>query len=154
MLLLETKRRSRGRDANMCNLPIETLPEMFALLHEATHRGITVIEAAGNGCDAIVPETGIDLDDYADESGVRILRRNSPRGDSGAIIVGAARAEVQDGKHRRIASSNYGSRVDCYAWGEVSRRPLLPVMHRTLRQRARKTLVKLRLPPLLLPALH
>ena len=54
---------------------------------------------------------------------MRILRRNSARGDSGAIVVGAARAEVQDGRHRRVASSNYGSRVDCYAWGEAVTAP-------------------------------
>ena len=123
VLLLETQAQMPSPQGNMCNLPIESHPELFALIRRATQLGITVIEAAGNGCDAIVPETGIDLDEYADESGVRILRRNSARGDSGAIVVGAARAEVQDGRHRRVASSNYGSRIDCYAWGEAVTAP-------------------------------
>ena len=30
---------------------------------------------------------------------------------------------MQDGRHRRVASSNYGSRVDCYAWGEAVTAP-------------------------------
>ena len=118
VLLLETQAQLPNPQGNNCNLPIETNPDLFALVHKATKLGITVVEPAGNGCDAVVPETGIDLDDYADANGVRILRRDSPRGDSGAIVVGAARAKVQDGKHRRVGSSNYGSRVDCYAWGE------------------------------------
>lgn len=118
VLLLETQAQLPNPQGNNCNLPIETNPDLFALVHKATTLGITVVEAAGNGCDAVVPETGIDLDDYADANGVRILGRDSPRGDSGAILVGAARAKVQDGKHRRVGSSNYGSRVDCYAWGE------------------------------------
>src|SRR5205814_137763 len=32
-----------------------------------------------------------------------------------AIVVGGARSMVPHGRHE---DSNYGSRVDCYAWGE------------------------------------
>lgn len=123
VLLLETQAHVAGPRGAMCHLPIETLPEIFELVRGASRRGITVIEAAGNGCDAIVPETGANLDDYVDEHGVHVLRRDSPRGDSGAILVAAARSGVTQGQHRRFASSNYGSRIDCYAWGEAVRAP-------------------------------
>jgi Subtilase family len=67
-----------------------------------------VIEAGGNG--------GVDLDRFQDVRGRRILDRSSPDfQDSGAVMVGAASSASP---HGRLSFSNFGSRVDCYAWGE------------------------------------
>ena len=57
-----------------------------------------------------------DLDLYADPDGHRTLDRfGADFQDSGAIMVGAASSTVP---HIRRPSSNFGSRIDCYAWGE------------------------------------
>ncbi len=78
------------------NLPCETQLPIFQKIQLATAAGMVVVEAAGNA--------GADLDE---------ARVGSE--DSGAIMVGAAISEVP---HLRLPSSNYGSRVNCYAWGE------------------------------------
>jgi hypothetical protein len=97
-LLLETR---RADDA-----PIELLAGDFELnaICAATSKGITVIEAAGNG--------GFTLD------------RDFPasRPDSGAILVGASVGDPPGSgmgsvAHARLGSSNYGARVDCFAPG-------------------------------------
>jgi hypothetical protein len=88
-------------------LPIEVLEAEFQAIRQATARGITVVECAGNG--------GFDLDDFEDRGGMRLLKRGVR--DSGAIIVGAANVSTRPARARFI-TSNYGSRVDCYAWGE------------------------------------
>ncbi|HZF24948.1 MAG TPA: S8 family serine peptidase [Steroidobacteraceae bacterium] len=123
VLLLETQARLMTPQGGMGHLPAEALPQLFDLIASATRRGITVIEAAGNGRDTGSVSQGIDLDEFKDESGEAFLRRDSSRGDSGAIIVGAARAAVVGGRHQRITSSNFGSRIDCYAWGELVTAP-------------------------------
>lgn len=87
-------------------MPVETSPAEFDATKLATARGITVVAAAGNG--------GNDLDSYTDEHGNHILRRSWR--DSGAVLVGAASAST---KHRRLGFSNFGSRLDCFAWGEA-----------------------------------
>ncbi|HKE44930.1 MAG TPA: S8 family serine peptidase [Steroidobacteraceae bacterium] len=117
VLLVETQAQLFTSEGAMGRLPAEALPELFDLIAGATRRGITVIEAAGNGSDTGGVPEGIDLDGFLDERGERFLRRD-PHRDSGAIIVGAAHARVVAGRHERFPSSNYGSRVDCYAWGE------------------------------------
>ncbi|MEM9484610.1 MAG: S8 family peptidase [Cyanobacteria bacterium P01_F01_bin.116] len=89
-------------------LPIEWLDAEFNAIRLATALGIVVIEAAGNG--------SVDLDTFATATGDTILNRNAPEfRDSGAIMVGAASSTVP---HSRLGFSNYGSRIDCYAWGE------------------------------------
>jgi subtilisin family serine protease len=88
------------------NMPAETAPAEFDAIRLAVGRGITVIAAAGNG--------GNDLDSYKDENGDPILRRTWR--DSGAIMVGAASAASP---HRRLNFSNFGSRLDCFGWGEA-----------------------------------
>jgi len=75
-----------------------------------------VIEAAGNG--------NLNLDSIMTVGGARSLNIKSPKyQDSGAIMVGACGSrvvEIREGirGHRRYQHSNYGSRVNCYAWGE------------------------------------
>ena len=97
--------------------PIEVLAAEFDIIRLATALGIVVVEAAGNGAN--------DLDAYTDGAGNSILNRTGGPAagfrDSGAIMVGAATSATP---HNRITiathgwGSNFGSRVDCYGWGE------------------------------------
>jgi hypothetical protein len=100
VLLLEVQ---RGR------LPAEVDHADFDAVRLASALGLVVVEAAGNG--------GFDLDRYRDETGQRILDRSDAGGfrESGAIVVGAARSALP---HDRASFSCFGSRVDCYAWGD------------------------------------
>lgn len=99
VLLLEVQ---RGR------LPTETDEADFDAIRLATALGVVVVEAAGNG--------NHDLDRCGDPQTDRTLQRGAPGfADSGAIVVGAAFSELP---HERAPFSNYGSRVDCYGWGE------------------------------------
>jgi hypothetical protein len=118
VLLLETQTRLATPEGGMGHLPAEALPQLFELIAGATRRGITVIEAAGNGRDTGSVPQGIDLDRFENERGEPFLKRDSVRGDSGAIVVGAGRSRTVAGKHEPVTSSNYGGRIDCYAWGE------------------------------------
>jgi len=94
-------------------LPIEFDEGVFEAIRLATDQGITVIEAAGNG--DIYLRTGIDLDNF-ERGGIQVFNRSAKNFmDSGAVLVGAATASVP---HLRMRYSNYGNRVDCYAWGE------------------------------------
>jgi serine protease len=90
-------------------LPTEVDEADFDAIRLAAGLGVIVVEAAGNG--------GFDLDAYSDLKTGRSLRRGDPRfRDSGAILVGAARAGLP---HDRAPFSNYGSRLDCFGWGEA-----------------------------------
>jgi hypothetical protein len=89
-------------------LPAETVPANFAAIRLATALGVVVVEAAGNGAN--------DLDLYTDSGGLAVLNRGSADfKDSYAIMVGAANSPSP---HSRWASSNFGSRIDCYGWGQ------------------------------------
>ena len=89
-------------------LPVEVEDVVFTAIRFATDSGIIVIEAGGNGTN--------DLDAFRDTNGRQVLNRASADfRDSGAIMVGAAAAGVP---HGRLPFSNFGSRIDCYAWGE------------------------------------
>ncbi|HMB92285.1 MAG TPA: S8 family serine peptidase [Rhodothermales bacterium] len=88
-------------------MPVEVTQTTFDVIELAIAQDITVIEAAGNG--------GHDLDTYEDLSGIKLLQQGADGyRDSGAILVGAASSE----NRFRLPISNYGSRIDCYAWGE------------------------------------
>jgi microbial collagenase len=94
-------------------LPIEFHDGVLAAIRMATDAGITVIESAGNGDP--YSRNGIHLDNF-DCDGIQVFNRSAKNfEDSGAIMVGAATASVP---HSRMRYSNYGNRVDCYAWGE------------------------------------
>ncbi len=89
-------------------LPVETDPANFDAIRIAVASGIAVIEAGGNGSN--------DLDAWTDGMGRHILNRgNTDFMDSGAILVGAANSALP---HDRASFSNFGSRVDCYGWGD------------------------------------
>ena len=99
-LLLEVQRGG--------GLPTETDDADFDAIRLAVAHGVVVVEAAGNGND--------DLDTYTDASGDNILNRGSADfRESGAIMVGAAESALP---HDRASFSTYGSRIDCYGWGE------------------------------------
>ncbi len=99
-------------------VPAEVDPLVFALFSTATSIGIMVVAPAGNNLEK--PDTkdigGSNLDAFTDSNGKFVLNRASPDfKDSGAIMVGAARSSAP---HERLSFSNFGSRIDCYAWGE------------------------------------
>src|SRR5262245_55433555 len=88
--------------------PVEIVDATFDVIRLATALGIVVVEAGCNGSN--------DLDAYTNSAGKKIFDRSSSDfRDSGAIMVGAASAASP---HGRLWFSNYGSRIDCYAWGE------------------------------------
>ena len=87
-------------------LPTEVDPADFDAIRLASALGIIVVEAAGNG--------GRNLDRYRDNRGAIFNRRKGSYRESGAIMVGAALSALP---HNRKRASNYGSRIDCYAWG-------------------------------------
>ena len=74
----------------------------FDAIQTATANGIIVVEPAGNG--------SMNLD-----SSIYASRFQRSFRDSGAIIVGASTSGVP---HEGKCWTNYGSRVDVYAWGE------------------------------------
>lgn len=86
--------------------PAEVQFPVFVAIRDATNRGITVIEPAGNG--------GVDLDWLVSQPGVAGLG-NGVR-DSGAILVGASTA---GDPRERTESSCFGARINCHAWGEA-----------------------------------
>lgn len=104
VLLLEVQR---------LGIPVEISDDVYAAIQLAVNHGIIVIEAAGNG-----GLYGVNLDDFADINQDRVLARSFR--DSGAIMVGAAHSGLApiSNTHSRASVSNYGSRIDCYAWGE------------------------------------
>lgn len=89
-------------------LPVELEAAILDAIRLVVALGNVVVEAAGNGSS--------DLDTITNGSGDTVLNRLSPDFiDSGAIMVGAALSALP---HNRKAASNYGSRIDCYGWGE------------------------------------
>ena len=95
-------------------VPLEVDSTLYEWIYSATARDIVVIEPAGNA-------PGTDLDQYQDTyngSGNTILNRGSPQfrsPDSLAIMVGAASSGIP---HTPTPGCNFGSRVDCYGWGD------------------------------------
>lgn len=105
VLLLEAQTSHPNADGFM---PVEVDDWVFFPIKAAVAKGIIVVEAAGNG--------SVDLDAFTNVFGKTQFNRNSPDfADSGAIMVGAASSVVP---HQRLDFSNFGSRIDCYGWGE------------------------------------
>lgn len=97
--------------------PVEVLPEEFAAIRVATLAGRVVVEAAGN--------KGTDLDRYIVE-GRHVLNIEHPKfEDSGAIMVAGADPATRKPAHNpsnpRDIETNFGSRIDCFAWGRSVR---------------------------------
>lgn len=96
--------------------PVEIEDDVFDAIRFGIDKGVIVVEPAGNGDIEHPYGGGNDLDEYCDETGKFLLNRNKNGfRDSGAIIVAAAESGVP---HRRLHFTNYGNRVDCFAWGE------------------------------------
>jgi hypothetical protein len=98
-------------------VPAEVDPLNFALIELATALGITVLEPAGNNQEKLgtTDVGGSNLDAFTNAGGKFVLNRASADFmESGAIMVGAGTSAVP---HERLGFSNFGSRVDCYAWG-------------------------------------
>ena len=89
-------------------LPLEMEAAVFGVISQATALKLIVVEAAGNGSTL--------LDNAKDSNGAQILDRNGAQfSDSGAILVGAA--NTFGSLATRRPTSNFGNRVDCFAWG-------------------------------------
>ena len=84
--------------------PAESENLTFSAIRLASALGIIVIEAAGNG--------SFDL-----ALTLPVFDPTSPsfQGDSGAIIVAGGTSTVP---HGRAGNTNFGARIDCYAWGQ------------------------------------
>ena len=92
--------------------PVEVERATMEVLRHAFNKGIIVIEAAGNGG----KHGGNNLNSFVAGSAGTILNPNTTSFiDSMAIMVGAASSSVP---HQRLPLSNFGTRVNCYAWGE------------------------------------
>lgn len=88
-------------------VPVEVYEAEFDAIRYAVNKGITVVEAAGNG--------SVNLNYFQDTAGKYVLNRDSPGfKDSGAIMVGASSSAVP---HTRLSFSNYGNRIDTNSWG-------------------------------------
>lgn len=122
VLLLEIQTTGGGAfPGSDINLPVEIFDLWFDAIRLAVGSRMIVIEPAGNGHDGV----GWALDTITSVSGVRTLNRatwsdaRNHELDSGAIMVSACYSDLRaDGSLTRTDASNYGSRVDCFAWGE------------------------------------
>jgi len=112
VLLLETQSFEAGTGNRLW--PVEIQDAVYATILLATALGIIVVEAAGNG--NIDCTAGNNLDLYSVQNKKILNPADIHYRDSGAILVGAATSTVP---HCRIAGSNFGKRVNCYAWGEA-----------------------------------
>jgi len=95
VLLIEVQLPPDMRPAELDNLA-------FTAIRLASGNGIIVVEAAGNGSLNLATFPMLD-------------RTNVLFEDSGAILVGGGTSTVP---HGRAGSTNYGARIDCYAWAE------------------------------------
>jgi Subtilase family len=112
IILLEAQIRDSPGSESLW--PIEIQDAIFDVIRLASALGVTVIEAGGNGTNGF--GAGNDLDNYIDSKGRKKLNPLNPDfRDSGTILVAAATDKFP---HTRIRHSNFGNRIDCYAWGE------------------------------------
>jgi hypothetical protein len=89
-------------------LPVEVEDAVYDTIRLGTALGVVIVEAGGNGSN--------DLDTFTTTGGLQVLNRASADfRDSGAIMVGAASSTSP---HSPLWFTNFGSRVDCYGWGE------------------------------------
>jgi hypothetical protein len=113
VLLLEIQFTGNVGNQRGTNVPVETDPHIFEAIRLATKFGVIVVEAAGNG--------SANLDNFigtkGNDKGKNVLSKSAGADfkDSGAIMVGGGTSNFP---HSRWAGSNFGTRIDCYAWAE------------------------------------
>jgi hypothetical protein len=94
--------------------PAECEANNFSSIRLATSRGIVVVESAGNA--------NCDFDAIPSPFNTNLNNNRSFGQDSRAIIVGAANPQsdqfVGTISGGRYSLSNYGARVNCFAWGD------------------------------------
>ncbi|MEO1087684.1 MAG: S8 family serine peptidase, partial [Acidobacteriota bacterium] len=112
VLLIEAQ--TEIRPGTNLHLPFEVGPAEYAAVAQAHALGIHVIQPAGNST------AGLDLDTHGSVTNMGTAPSLFDRyvRDSGAVLVGGGRSTLTAGKHTRYPNSNYGSRVDTFAWGE------------------------------------
>jgi hypothetical protein len=122
VLLLEVETVA---DKPIRGYPIEIVDHWFDAIRLVVGNGRVVIEPAGNGTlDSQGNDLSRDLDklavDWPDAPAWRSINRHDPHFlDSGAIMVSACASSVAPpAAHERLPYAGYGTRVDCYAWGE------------------------------------
>jgi hypothetical protein len=112
VLLLEAQ--TWHSDTGARTWPIEIHEANYQAIRLASALGIIVIEPAGNG--STHGPAGNDLDAFTLDDKDILNPAGDHFRDSGAIMVAAATHTVP---HIRLPFSNYGRRVNCYAWGEA-----------------------------------
>ena len=113
VLLLEIEYEVRG-DPQARSFPVEVAQPAFEVIKLATGAGRIVVEAGGNGNKTT--GSAVDLDTYPAAPIDGIV--NPGTNDSGAIIVSAANSPLNPPALQRRPYAPYGTRVDCYAWGD------------------------------------
>lgn len=114
LLELQIERTDRAPSAEFW--PVELEDASLRMIQLATALGVTVIEAAGDGDDQVGTTTNLGrLDDTP-----QLDPTSTSFADSGAILVASA---THRDPHRPLGfgvniQTRYGTRVDCYAWGE------------------------------------
>lgn len=102
--LLLIEHQIYASETDFRTVPVEADLATFHVIRALTLMGIHVVEAAGNGT--------VNLDEFKDSRGLEIF--NTSVRDSGAILVAAAKSADYD----REPTTNFGSRVNCFAWGD------------------------------------
>ena len=119
-LSLNADNASESDQRNFSLLPIEIQNATFQMIRLATARGLTVVEAAGNGGVNFDTLQVSNVPSVYNVQDITMLKRGMTGfQDSGAIMVGAAygRESEEDEARSRTDFSNFGTRVDCFAWG-------------------------------------
>lgn len=124
VLLLEAQYVADCLDDETRPWPAEVDYAVFGALQFAHAWGIVVIEPAGNGrwdldAEEFVQQVANNDSGWCMESPCRRRVTFNPAccgfQDSGAIMVGGGTSCYQ---HRRWPETNFGKRIDCYAWAE------------------------------------
>lgn len=117
VVLLEVTAMEDEHGGQFAQRPIERDIAVRHAMRLLADAGIVVIEAAGNA--------DVNLDELSTDNDLADLNDPDPGADSGAILVGGCHAVSDENGPQRwselMEGSNYGARVNCYAWAEKVR---------------------------------